>query len=68
MNGITNSSTYESKTSKNSQSNSWLTRLLFNMLENIAHGHLTVQEGDKVRTFGNDMSLRAHVTINDRRA
>jgi cyclopropane-fatty-acyl-phospholipid synthase len=68
MNGITNSSTYQSKTSKNSYSTSWLTRLLFNMLENIQHGQLTVQQGDKIRTFGNDRSLRAHVTIHDSRA
>jgi len=38
------------------------------MLENLVHGQLVVQEGENIRIFGNDKSLRAHVTINDKRA
>jgi len=68
MNGITNSSSYRDNTSKNTHCNTWLTKMLFNMLENLVHGQLVVQEGENIRIFGNDKSLRAHVTINDKRA
>ena len=68
MNSVTNSTTYEAKSSKNKRSSSWLTKILFTMLEKLAHGQLIVQEGENIRTFGNDTSLRAHVTINDSRA
>lgn len=68
MNGISNSSTYEAKNPKSSLFTSWLTRLLFSLFENLAHGQLIIQEGDNIRIFGNDRSLRAHVTINDSRA
>lgn len=68
MNGVTDSSTYRTKTDKSNSSNSWLTRLLFNMLKKLVHGQLIIQEGENIQTFGRDSSLRAHVTINDRRA
>lgn len=68
MNGISNTSTYETKTSRSSLSTNWLTRILFNMLKKLDHGQLIIQEGEKIQTFGNDRSLRAHVTINDSRA
>jgi len=68
MKGITNSSTYRSKSSGNGVSKSWLTRILFNMLEKLSQGQLIIQEGEDIRIFGNDTSLRAHITINDSRA
>lgn len=68
MNGITNASSYRAKSTKSSVSNSWLTKVLFKMLEKLVHGQLIVQEGECIRTFGNDTSLRAHVIINDSRA
>ncbi len=67
MNSITNTSTYDTRSSKSRSSGSWLTSLLFNMLEKLKYGQLIIQEGDNIRTFGNDNSLRAHVTINDKR-
>lgn len=68
MNSITNTSTYDTRSSKRRSSSSWLTSLLFNMLEKLEYGQLIIQEGDNIRTFGNDSTLRAHVTINDKRA
>lgn len=68
MNGITNTSTCDARSTKKSVSTSWLTRLLYNMLEKLSYGQLFIQDGDNVRTFGNNSSLRAHVTINDSRA
>jgi cyclopropane-fatty-acyl-phospholipid synthase len=68
MNSITTTPTYEAKSSKRGLSGSWLTSILFNMLEKLAHGQLIIQEGSYTRTFGNDSSLRAHVTIHDNRA
>lgn len=65
MNGITNSSSYRANSSNSTVSNSWLTKVLFNMLEKLVHGQLIVQEGKNIRTFGSDKSLRAHVIIND---
>lgn len=68
MNGISNSSTYGAKNSKSSLFTSFLQRMLYGLLENLAHGQLVIQEGDNIRIFGNDRSLRAHVTIHDSRA
>ena len=68
MNSITNTPTCNTRSSKSRRSSSWLTSILFKMLEKLEYGQLTVQEKDKIRTFGNDNSLRAHVTINDSRA
>lgn len=68
MNGITNPSSYRTKSSKSTAGNRWLTNVLFKMLEKLVYGQLSVQEGDNIRTFGSDTSLRAHVTINDSRA
>ncbi len=68
MSSIINTPTYDARSSKNRSSSSWLTSLLFNMLEKLEYGQLTIQEKGKIRTFGNDSSLRAHVTINDSRA
>lgn len=68
MNSISNTSTYEDKSSSAKHSSSWITRILFSMLENITHGQLIIQEGETIRTFGSDRSLRAHVTVNDSRA
>jgi cyclopropane-fatty-acyl-phospholipid synthase len=68
MNSITTTPTYEAKSSKSGLSGSWLTSILFNMLEKLAHGQLIIQEGSNTRTFGNDSSLRAIVTIHDNRA
>ncbi len=68
MNSISNAQTYETKSSKSSFSTSWLTSLLFNMLEKLAYGQLVIEEGSNIRTFGSDSSLRAHVIINDNRA
>ena len=65
---ISNAQTYETKSSKNNITTRWLTSLLFQLLEKLAHGQLIVQEGRDIRTFGKDSSLRAHVTIHDRRA
>ena len=68
MNGITNTPTCGSRSSKSLNFSSVLTSLLFNMLEKLEYGQLTIQEEDNIRTFGNDSSLRAHLTINDSRA
>ena len=68
MSSIINTPTYDARSSKNRSSSSWLTSLLYNMLEKLEYGQLTIQEKGKIRTFGNDNSLRAHVTINDSRA
>jgi len=68
MSSIINTPTYDARSSKNRSSSSWLTSLLFNMLEKLEYGQLIIQEEDNIRTFGNDSSLRAHVTINDSRA
>lgn len=65
---ISNAQTYETKSSKNNITTRWLTSLLFQLLEKLAHGQLIVQEGSDIKTFGKDSSLRAHVTIHDRRA
>ena len=65
---ISNAQTYETKSSKNNITTRWLTSLLFQLLEKLAHGQLIVQEGRDIRTFGKDSSLRARVTIHDRRA
>ena len=68
MSSIINTPTYDARSSKNRSSSNWLTSLLYNMLEKLEYGQLTIQEKGKIRTFGNDSSLRAHVTINDSRA
>lgn len=68
MNGITNSSSYRTKSSKSIVGGSWLSKVLFNMLEKLVYGQLIVQEGDNIRTFGKDPSIRAHVIINDPKA
>ena len=68
MNSITNTPTYQAKSSQSDLSGSWLTSILFTMLEKLVHGQLIIQEGSNTRTFGSDSSLRAHVTINDSRA
>jgi len=68
MNSISNTQAYDTKATQGSLSTSWLTSLLFNMLDKLAHGQLIIQEGNKTRTFGNDSSLQAHITINDSRA
>lgn len=68
MNSITNTPTCNTRSSKSRRSTSWLTSILFKMLDKLEYGQLTVQERDKTRTFGSDSSLRAHVTINDSRA
>ena len=68
MNSISNAQTCKTKSSKSNISTRWLTSLLFNLLEKLAHGQLVVQEGNNTRTFGKDSSLRAHVIINDNRA
>ena len=68
MNSITNTPTYDAKSSNGGFSSSWLTGILFTMLEKLAHGQLIIQEGSNTRTFGSNSSLRAHVTINDNRA
>ncbi|WP_458778502.1 class I SAM-dependent methyltransferase [Desulforhopalus sp. 52FAK] len=64
---MTNAQTYATK-SKTSLPASWLTSLLFNMLEKLVHGQIVIEEGNNTRTFGSDSSLQAHVTINDNRA
>lgn len=68
MNGITNTSACDTRSTKKSFSTNWLTRLLYNMLENLSYGQLIIQDGDTVRAFGSNSSIRAHVTINDSRA
>jgi cyclopropane-fatty-acyl-phospholipid synthase len=68
MNSITTTPTYEAKSSQSGLSGSWLTSILFAMLDKLTHGQLIIQEGSNTRTFGNDSSLRAHVTIHDNRA
>jgi len=68
MNSITNTSTCNTRSSKSRSSSSWLTSILFKMLDKLEYGQLTVQEKGTIRTFGSDSTLRAHVTINDSRA
>lgn len=68
MNGMTNASGYELRTSKKGLSNSWLMSLLFKMLKQLKYGRLTVQDGSRTWTFGRESQIRAHVTIHDRRA
>jgi len=68
MNSITNTPTCNTRSAKSRSSSSWLTSILFKLLDKLEYGQLTVQEKGKIQTFGNDSSLRAHVTINDSRA
>ncbi len=65
MNSITNTPKCDARSSKKRISSSWLTSLLFSLLEKLEYGQLIIQQEDNIRTFGNDSSLRAHVTIHD---
>jgi len=68
MNSISNTPTCNTRSSQSRGYSNWLTSILYKLLDKIEYGQLTIQEKDKVRTFGNDSTLRAHVTINDSRA
>lgn len=69
MNGIIpNTPSYEDIDSKKRLLTSWSQALICKMLTKLQYGQLTLQDGQKIWTFGNNTEPRAKVTIHNKHA
>jgi cyclopropane-fatty-acyl-phospholipid synthase len=68
MNGMTTaSSTYETSSAQKTLPRNWFRSLFLEMLTNLQHGRITLQEAGRKWSFGKDGPLHANITILDPR-